>query len=141
MLGHAIDGAERKWYHVVLRTHRRRALFKIPGVRRFCERELTHALTKAGWIVDAVQYRPASLHVLVQPPSGRTRSDIVHELQAIATSVHRPRTAHGRRRLWDTRVWCATVSHPAGRATIRRQLRGDAESAVSIGAPRTAAAP
>jgi REP element-mobilizing transposase RayT len=139
MMGHAIDGAKRKWYHVVLRTHRRRALFKIPGVRRFCERELTQALTNAGWIVDAVRYAPTSVHVLVQPPLGRARADIVNELQQLATSVYRQGTVHTRRRLWDPRVWCATVSHGAGLAAVRRHLRGQVDDPVSIGASRAAA--
>ena len=137
MHGLTIDGARRKWYHVVLRTYRRRPLFKIPAAQRFCERELLRELERLGWTVETIRCRPASLHLLVQPPRGHARNLIVAELREVATAVHRrgASAARARRRLWDDRVWCATVSHGAGFTAVRRHLRGQRADAVSISTP------
>lgn len=135
----AIDGAARKWYHVVLRTYRRRPLFKIPAAQRFCERELARTLARGGWVVEAIHWGSASVHVLVQPPPGLGRARIVRELRRQAARVVRRGGVPVPRRepVFAPDVWSAAISHAAGAAAVRRHINGraGAHAAVPVNTP------
>lgn len=115
---------ERKWYHVVWRTHRRRPLFKIPAAARFCERELRRLLVAHGWTAEAVYVGPRELHVLVQPPLNASRAAIVRELKRQAATAARTAGSvpPGRSPLWHDGAWCVALSSGPQLAATRRWL-------------------
>lgn len=124
MAGHDLDATDRKWYHVVWRTARRRPLFKIPAARRFCERELRRRLLARNWDVGAVFVGPAQLHVLVRPAGAITRGAVVRECQRYAEHALRATGVRLDRRepLWQEPAWCGAIPPGPALTACRRWL-------------------
>jgi REP element-mobilizing transposase RayT len=126
-------GPERKSYHVVWQTYRRRPLFKIPAAARFCERELERAAARRGWVVGRAHCAITKVHVVVEVPSSVPRETLATELKRLAGEVVRRSglRAGGRRPLWEPDAWCRSLS-ARGLTIVRRSLAARVTGATRV---------
>lgn len=112
-----------KWYHVIWATHRRRRVFKIPALRRFCEQVIRVNCVHADWIVDRVCVKPDRVHLLVKASGGVPRERLVQALKDAAGRVVREAgVVNASRTMWNEGCWCAAVSSAPGVEAVRRYL-------------------
>jgi REP element-mobilizing transposase RayT len=112
-----------KWYHVVWATYRRRRVFKIPALRRFCEQLIQVNCVRTDWIVERACIEPDRLRLLVKASPGLTRTTLTHQLKESAGRVMAEAGAiESTRNLWDEGCWCLSLSSAPGVDAVKRHL-------------------
>jgi len=112
-----------KWYHVIWATHRRRRVFKIPALRRFCEQVIQVNCVHSDWSVERACLSSDRVRLLVRASAQLPRSALVQELKrSTARIVREAGAVESAARVWDGGSWCSSVSSAPGVEAVRRHL-------------------
>jgi REP element-mobilizing transposase RayT len=118
-----------KWCHLVIRTARRRAVFKLAAHAAFCERALTDIIGRAGWGMDAARVHPSSINILLRVPidtglsatAKRLRTELATQLREAGIGPHRLQ------RMFERQYWGVVLKTGAAATRLKHHLnrRGD----------------
>ena len=112
-----------KWYHVIWATYRRRRVFKIPALRRFCEQLIQVNCVRANWIVERACIEPDRMRLLVKASATLPRTTLTLQLKESTARVMREAGAiESSRNIWDEGCWCLSVSSAPGVQAVKRYL-------------------
>jgi REP element-mobilizing transposase RayT len=112
-----------KWYHVIWATYRRRRVFKIPALRRFCEQLIQVNCVRADWIVERACIEPDRMRLLVKASATLPRGTLTLQLKESAARVmHEAGAIESSRNIWDEGCWCLSVSSAPGVDAVKRHL-------------------
>lgn len=112
-----------KWYHIIWSTYRRRRVFKIPALRRFCEQSIQLRCAHSTWRIERAAVSANRVRLLVCASARVPRQVLLHDLKRSVASVIRETGMIRRpRRAWDDGGWCATLNSGTGIDVVRRDL-------------------
>jgi len=112
-----------KWYHVIWATYRRRRVFKIPALRRFCEQLIQINCVRADWIVVRACIEPDRLRLLVKASATLSRAALTQQIKASAArTMHEAGAIESSRNIWDEGCWCLSLSSAPGVKAVKRYL-------------------
>ncbi len=123
MRPYAAKTAAVKWYYIIWATYRRRRVFKIPALRRFCEQSIRLKCVHTNWRVECAAVSADRVRLLVCASARVSRDALLHDLKrSVALAVRDTGAVRVPRRPWDNGAWCASVSSGAGIEVVRRYV-------------------
>ncbi len=131
MRPYSTKAAAVKWYHIIWATYRRRRVFKIPALRRFCEQSIQLHCVHADWNVERACVSPNRVQLLVRASSRLSRKDLLRSLKgSVARTIRDGGVVRSTRGMWDAGGWCAAVRSAVGVEVVRHHLERSSATGV-----------